>query len=89
MMNTREEFIGPVNIGNPTEFSMLELAEMVIKLTKSKSKLTYMPLPQDDPTQRKPEISLARRELSGWEPKVNLQDGLEKTIFYFKNLLNK
>ncbi len=89
MMNTRDEFIGPVNIGNPGEFSMLELAELVIKLTKSKSKLTFKPLPQDDPTQRKPEISLARKELNGWEPKVHLQDGLEKTIFYFKTLLNK
>lgn len=89
MMNTRDEFIGPVNIGNPGEFSMLELAELVIKLTKSKSRLTFKPLPQDDPTQRKPEISLARKELNGWEPKVHLQDGLEKTIFYFKTLLNK
>jgi len=89
MMNTRDEFIGPVNIGNPVEFSMLELAEQVIKLTKSKSKLSFKPLPQDDPTQRKPEISLARKELNGWEPSVNLHDGLEKTIFYFKTLLNK
>lgn len=89
MMNTRDEFIGPVNIGNPGEFSMLELAELVIKLTKSKSRLTFKPLPQDDPTQRRPEISLARKELNGWEPKVHLQDGLEKTIFYFKTLLNK
>ena len=89
MMNTRDEFIGPVNIGNPVEFSMLELAEQVIKLTKSKSKLSFKPLPQDDPTQRKPEISLARKELNGWEPSVNLHDGLEKTIFFFKTLLNK
>ena len=89
MMATQDNFTGPVNIGNPVEFSMLELAEMVLKLTHSKSKLTFKPLPQDDPTQRKPDISLAKKELNGWEPKVPLEEGLEKTIFYFKNLLNK
>jgi len=89
MMASRDGFTGPVNIGNPVEFSMLELAEKVIKLTHSKSKLTFKPLPQDDPTQRRPDISLAKKELNGWEPKVPLEEGLEKTIFYFKNLLNK
>lgn len=89
MMASRDGFTGPVNIGNPVEFSMLELAEKVIKLTHSKSKLTFKPLPQDDPTQRRPDISLAKKELNGWEPKVPLEEGLEKTIFYFKNLLHK
>ncbi len=89
MMASRDGFTGPVNIGNPVEFSMLELAEKVLKLTNSKSKLTFKPLPQDDPTQRRPDISLAKKELNGWEPKIPLDEGLDKTIFYFKNLLNK
>lgn len=89
MMGSRDGFTGPVNIGNPTEFSMLELAEKVLKLTNSKSKLTFKPLPQDDPTQRRPDITLAKKELNGWEPKIPLDEGLDKTIFYFKNLLNK
>ncbi len=89
MMATKDSFTGPVNIGNPVEFSMLELAKMVLKLTHSKSKLTFKPLPQDDPTQRRPDITLAKNELDGWEPKIPLEEGLEKTIFYFKNLLNK
>jgi len=88
MMNTREEFTGPVNIGNPVEFTIKELAEQVIKLTGSRSKLIYQPLPQDDPTQRQPDISLARKELNGWEPKIHLEEGLLKTIDYFKQLLN-
>ncbi len=85
MMNTNPEIVGPINVGNPCEFTMLELAEMVIKLTMSKSKITYHPLPEDDPRQRKPDILLARKELK-WEPKVNLEDGLKKTIDYFKNV---
>ncbi len=89
MMESRDGFTGPVNIGNPVEFSMLELAEKVLKLTNSKSKLTFKPLPQDDPTQRRPDITLAKKELNGWEPKIPLDEGLDKTIFYFKNLLNK
>ena len=89
MMASRDGFTGPVNIGNPVEFSMLELAEKVLKLTNSKSKLTFKPLPQDDPTQRRPDITLAKKELNGWEPKIPLDEGLDKTIFYFKNLLNK
>ncbi|MCD6332776.1 MAG: SDR family oxidoreductase [Bacteroidales bacterium] len=88
MMNTRKEFTGPVNIGNPVEFTIKELAEQVIKLTGSRSKLIYQPLPQDDPTQRQPDISLARKELNGWEPKIYLEEGLLKTIDYFKQLLN-
>ncbi len=88
MMGTREDFIGPVNIGNPREFTIRELAEKVIALTGAKSKLIFLPLPQDDPTQRQPDISLARNELNGWEPKIHLDEGLGKTIDYFKNLLN-
>ena len=83
MMNSKEEFQGPVNLGNPGEFTMLELADLVIKLTNSKSKIDYKPLPSDDPTQRKPDISLAKKELK-WTPKIKLEKGLLKTIDYFK-----
>jgi UDP-glucuronate decarboxylase len=86
MMATGEDFTGPVNIGNPVEFTIRELAEKVIALTGARSKLVFMPLPQDDPTQRQPDISLAREKLSGWEPKIQLEEGLMKTIEYFKNL---
>jgi len=85
MMNSRPDFTGPVNIGNPCEFTIRELAETVISLVKSKSKIQYFPLPQDDPKQRKPDITLANNELL-WEPKVNLEDGLKETIAYFKGL---
>lgn len=85
LMNSRDGFTGPVNIGNPGEFTMLELAELVIKLTESKSKLKFLPLPQDDPMQRQPIIDLAKEEL-GWEPKVDLEEGLKKTIAYFRQL---
>ena len=88
MMATGDDFIGPVNIGNPMEFTIRELAEKVIELTGSRSKLIYMPLPQDDPTQRQPDISLAKKALGGWEPKVHLEEGLLKTIAYFKQLEN-
>jgi UDP-glucuronate decarboxylase len=84
-MNT-ENFTVPVNIGNPDEFTMLELAEKVIKLTKSKSKITFLPLPQDDPKQRKPDITLANKKL-GWQPKIDLETGLIKTIEYFKTVI--
>jgi UDP-glucuronate decarboxylase len=84
MMNSREELTGPVNIGNPNEFTIAELAETVIRLTGSKSKLVYMPLPPDDPSQRQPDISCARKEL-GWEPVIQLEEGLKKTIEYFKH----
>jgi UDP-glucuronate decarboxylase len=84
-MNTSHEFTGPVNIGNPSEFSMLQLANLVIELTKSKSKIVFRPLPSDDPKQRRPDISLAKRVLDGWEPKIQLKEGLMKTIEYFQN----
>lgn len=85
-MNTGFEFTGPVNIGNPTEFTMLELAELVLKLAKSKSRIVNQPLPQDDPKQRKPDIGLAKAAL-GWEPNVNLEEGLRETISYFKKVI--
>ena len=85
LMNTEPGFTGPVNLGNSGEFTMLELAEKVIELTGSSSKLTFMPLPQDDPKQRQPNIELAKAKL-GWEPKVHLENGLIKTIEYFKSL---
>ena len=83
MMNSKKGFTGPVNLGNPGEFTMLELAEKVIEQTGSKSKIVHMPLPQDDPTQRKPVIELAKKELN-WEPTIPLDDGLRKTIDYFR-----
>lgn len=85
LMNGPDDFVGPVNIGNPTEFSMKQLAEMVIEMTGSKSKLAYRPMPQDDPKQRQPDITLARAKLN-WEPKVALREGLSKTIAYFKGI---
>ena len=87
MMFSEKGFTGPVNIGNPIEFTMLQLAELVIKLTDSKSKLQFKSLPQDDPKQRKPNIELAQANLGGWEPKVSLEDGLKETINYFKSQL--
>lgn len=89
MMGSRSGFTGPVNIGNPVEFTMLQLANKVVELTGSKSKITYLPLPQDDPMQRQPDISLARKELNNWEPKVPLKEGLKHTIDYFEKLLSK
>jgi UDP-glucuronate decarboxylase len=86
LMNSREDFTGPVNIGNPNEFTMLELAEKVIRLTGTKSKIVHMPLPSDDPSQRQPNITLARTEL-GWEPKIMLEEGLMNTINYFKSVI--
>lgn len=88
MMTTDKDFIGPVNIGNPNEFTILELANKVIELTCSKSKVKFIPLPSDDPMQRKPDISLAKDKLS-WQPKVQLNEGLIKTIEYFDNLLKE
>ena len=82
-MNTPDTFTGPVNIGNPTEFSMLQLAERVIELTCSKSKLVFKPLPPDDPKQRRPDITLAKEALNNWDPKIQLTEGLSKTIEYF------
>jgi UDP-glucuronate decarboxylase len=86
MMGTRDEFTGPVNIGNPEEFTMLELAEKVIRLTGSKSGIVKMPLPPDDPSQRQPDISLAQTEL-GWSPEIKLDEGLAKTIEYFRSII--
>ncbi len=86
MMASREDFTGPVNIGNPNEFTILELAEKVIQLTGSKSKIIKMPLPPDDPMQRQPDISLAKKELD-WSPKVQLDEGLTKTIEYFNRII--
>lgn len=87
LMNSRAGFTGPVNIGNPGEFTMLELAELILELTASKSKLVFLPLPQDDPMQRKPVIDLAKKELD-WEPKVKLEEGLTNTISYFDKILS-
>lgn len=88
MMGTGDHFPGPVNIGNPNEFSMLELANKVIALTGSKSKLVRLPLPSDDPKQRQPDISVAQKELGGWTPTTQLDEGLGKTIAYFDQLLS-
>ena len=84
-MNTGDDFTGPVNIGNPGEFTMIELAEIVLNLTGSKSKLVFKPLPQDDPKQRQPDISLAKNVLD-WEPKIRLEDGLRETIDFFRSV---
>jgi UDP-glucuronate decarboxylase len=86
MMASRDELTGPVNIGNPGEFTILELAEKVIKLTGSKSKIVKMPLPPDDPMQRQPDITLAKNEL-GWSPTIQIEDGLAKTIEYFRGTI--
>lgn len=88
IMATERGFTGPLNLGNPGEFTMLELAEKVLTLTDSKSKLVFMPLPVDDPKQRQPDITLAKTKLD-WAPIVNLEDGLKETIQYFKKLLSK
>ncbi len=88
LMYTPDNFVGPVNLGNPSEFTINSLAEMVIKMTGSKSKLIHLPLPQDDPKQRKPDITLAKKVLS-WEPTIRLETGLEKTIEYFRFALKK
>lgn len=87
LMNSRDGFTGPVNIGNPGEFTMIELAQKILQLTGSKSQLKFLPLPQDDPMQRQPIIDLAKKEL-GWEPKVQLEEGLSKTIEYFRQVIS-
>ena len=84
MMAAGDDFTGPVNIGNPGEFTMLELAEKVLELTGSKSKIVFRPLPSDDPRQRQPDISLAREKLGGWQPRIPLEEGLRKTIRFFQ-----
>jgi UDP-glucuronate decarboxylase len=85
-MNSPDDFIGPVNLGNPTEFSILELAEMVVELTGNRSEIVFKPLPKDDPVRRRPDITLAKERLD-WEPKVPLAEGLKKTIAYFRDIL--
>jgi UDP-glucuronate decarboxylase len=85
MMNGPDDFVGPVNLGNPGEFTMLELAQLVLELTNSKSKIVHLPRPSDDPSQRRPNIELAKSKLN-WEPKVALRDGLKKTIDYFASI---
>lgn len=87
MMNSDDKFTGPVNLGNPNEFTMIDLAQTVIKLTDSKSKLIFLNLPKDDPKQRQPDITLAKEELLGWEPNIQLEEGLNKTITYFKSIV--
>ncbi|MBT3258198.1 MAG: SDR family oxidoreductase [Deltaproteobacteria bacterium] len=88
MMNGRDEFVGPVNLGNPTEFTILELAEKIIDATDSKSRIVFRPLPEDDPLQRQPDISLAKEKLQ-WEPGTALDEGLQTTIAYFKTALKE
>jgi dTDP-glucose 4,6-dehydratase len=81
----RSDYTGPVNIGNPRELTVLEFARVIIHLTRSKSQITFKPLPVDDPKQRQPDITLARRVLNNWEPRVSLEDGLRQTIAYFQD----
>lgn len=85
LMGTPDDFTGPVNLGNPSEFTIMELARKIIQLTKSRSKIVFKPLPEDDPTQRKPDITLAKKVLK-WTPQVPLEQGLKKTIAYFKKI---
>ena len=85
LMNAPDEVTGPINIGNPGEYTIKQLAEMIIEITGSPSKLVYEPLPADDPTRRQPDITLAKKELD-WEPKIELRDGLQKTIDWFKTI---
>lgn len=88
LMNNEEKFIGPVNLGNPHEFTILDFAQLIIKLTNSNSEIIYKELPKDDPIQREPDISLAKEKL-GWQPTVNIEDGLKSTIEYFAKILEK
>jgi len=87
MMNTQDDVTGPVNLGNPVEFTIMELAELVLKMTGSGSKIEYRPIPEDDPTRRCPDITLAKNLLNEWEPGIQLEDGLKKTIDYFTKIL--
>ena len=88
LMESPADFIGPVNIGNPREMTMLELADTILKLVGGPSKIEFRPLPQDDPKQRRPDIGLARKAL-GWEPKTALVDGLKETIAYFRSIMTE
>ena len=85
-MNSRENFTGPINLGNPEEFTILELAQLIIQLADSKSKIVYLPLPQDDPVQRKPSIELAMKELD-WTPTIKFEEGVKRTISYFRSIM--
>jgi len=87
MMKTSDDFTGPVNIGNPNEFTMLQLAQRIVEIAESKSKLVYKPLPSDDPRQRQPNIELAKEKLNGWQPEIQLEQGLVKTVEYFRKVL--
>jgi len=87
MMNSEKGFVGPVNAGNPNEVTILDLAEYILKLTGSKSKLNFKNLPEDDPRRRKPDITLATKKLL-WEPKIDLETGLQKTVVYFKRIFD-
>ena len=87
MMNSDKSFLGPVNLGNPNEFTMLELAKTVLRLTNSNSKLIHLDLPKDDPKQRQPNIDLAKEKLQGWQPNIQLEEGLKKTITYFESII--
>ena len=87
LMDTGDDVTGPINVGNPDEFTMIQLAENVLRLTGSKSKLVRMPLPADDPKQRQPDITRASNTL-GWQPRVKLEDGLKETIAYFRGIVN-
>ena len=88
MMDGPDEFIGPVNLGNPNEFTILQLAEKVIELTGAESQVVFRELPVDDPLQRQPDIQLAKEKL-GWQPRVQLEKGLQKTIDYFRSILSE
>lgn len=88
MMNNKNDFVGPVNLGNPSERTIMDFAKLIIELTNSKSKIVYQPLPGDDPTQRKPDITLAKKQLN-WEPRVDIRQGLAKTIAYFDKKLGQ
>jgi UDP-glucuronate decarboxylase len=87
LMNTDNNIIGPVNLGNPKEFKISELADLILRLTKSKSKIVYLPLPDDDPARRQPDISLAKKLLNNWEPHIQIEQGLINTISYFKKII--
>jgi UDP-glucuronate decarboxylase len=87
-MVTPDTMTGPINLGNPAEFTIQELAEKIVELTDSKSKITYLPPVSDDPVQRKPNIDLAYKELNSWQPKTKLEEGLKNTITYFEKLIN-
>jgi UDP-glucuronate decarboxylase len=88
LMDAPDDFVGPVNLGNPSEFTVGELAERIIALTGSRSRINYLPLPDDDPKRRQPDISLAKERL-GWQPKVPLEEGLKRTIAYFERVLTE